>query len=165
MYGEISACIALHGETSSLAVAKLLQSCVAELALGPFGPQSSPIHRGCSWSVQLNHSPLNAPKNAPRLAPKLSPNCSKIDPGTLLETSWLSCAFLCPYFGLQEASWTTLWAHFGIILIHVGSPGHNFNLFSFDFLARVRLLNMFRSAASRVLSVRWPVSGAQPPVR
>ena len=35
--GEISACIMLHGEISAF----ILDSCIMELALGPFRPQSS----------------------------------------------------------------------------------------------------------------------------
>ena len=41
LYAEISAYIIFHCEISDL----MLQSCITELALGPFGPQSSLNHR------------------------------------------------------------------------------------------------------------------------
>ena len=37
LYGEISAYFMLHGEISAF----MLNSCIMELALGPFGPQTS----------------------------------------------------------------------------------------------------------------------------
>ena len=102
LYGEISAYIIFHGEISDF----MLQSCITELALGPFGPQislSSPVWLlESSWKPSWNH---------------LEPSWSHLEPswnplGTLLGLSWSSWsplgAILHPLGALLEPSWSHL---------------------------------------------------------
>ena len=129
----------------------MLQSCVTELALGPFGPQNSLNHRFCCYECsclsvssgsngykqRLTNLPQNGSKIGPEWLPKWLQNRSKIDPVASWRALGPVLAAWKPLGGHLEDSWKP--------------PGPNKN-------ALERLLNAPRRIPRQVSAILGPKS-------
>ena len=138
LYGGIIAYIVFHGEISEMSAYIALLACITELALGPFGPQSSLSSPG--WLLEASAKlweALGALLALLEMAPKSLQNGLQVAPKwlknrswSILECSWSSLGSLeaswMPCGGLLERSWEPLGQLWGALGEVWGASGDNF---------------------------------------